>query len=67
MPVKKRYSKQTFSLRADLAENLKTAAWYYRTQQTEIVEKALDSYFKRFLRLPSVKRPKMHKQDARRQ
>jgi hypothetical protein len=54
----KRYIKQTFSLHADLVENLKTAAWYYRMQQTEIVEKALTQYFKRLLRLPSIRRPK---------
>jgi len=53
----KRFVKQTFSLDADLAENLKAAAWYYRTPQTQIVEQALRQYFKRTLRLPSIKRP----------
>jgi hypothetical protein len=54
----KHFVKQTFSIDADLAENLKTAAWYYRMPQTQIVEIALRQYFKRQLRLPSIKRPK---------
>jgi len=56
--TKRKYVKQTFSLDTNVSENLRTAAWYYRTPQSQIVEKALEEYFKR-LKLPAVKsRPK---------
>ena len=64
MKRKKRYVKQTFSLDARLADNLKTAAWYHRTQQTTIVEKALERYFKLFLKLPAIKRPHPRRKTA---